>query len=804
MKQNKFKIVIPSYNNEKWYEYNVASILNQSYTNYDVLYIDDASTDNTYELVVGVVRNLSNWKVVRNQTNMRRGYNLSPYNPQVIKFVDSDDDILLFVDGDDWLYDNSVLENLNNLYNQKQYWMTYGKFVCYPSGDLGNPQNTHYPSEVHEQNAYRKDLWRASHLRTFKWHLYKQIKKEDLIFSNTGEFYFHAEDLATSFPCLEMCPKDKIGVVDFVTYVYNVSQEARTRVENDLSREPGGYQYELQIRETEVRNRKPYNVIQNQKIIISSLGGGLGNMMFMTAAAKGLSKKHNHKQYFWDNHYGILHGTPMSYKDTVFRKLPLLEHDLSEVVPVNDQSFHYTPIEAPNENVQVNGYFQSPKYWEHCKDEILDLFSCPDEIKNKLLSKYDVSNTVAIHIRRGNYVSLSYHHYNLSVEYFNNAIDYFAGHKFFIFSDDIEWCKQNFIGEQFTFIENQNEVEDLYLMSLCTHNVISNSTFGWWGAYLNGNPNKVVVYPNKWFGPGYKDWKTKDLFPDEWICLTEETPKMTVNLFDGAFGHLVRPNGRYSCVHDKISTKIKYVKDQYEHNGITLFTEGYSADSNLVSNVKSKYKIGWLLESKALDASRYDNFPNYINNIDFLMTHDQELVDKYPDKAKLIPFAGSWIKLKNYGVQSKSKNISMIYSSKTYMPGHALRHTVAPLLTGVDLFGNGTTKPIKYKEEALIDYRFSVVIENAQADNYFTEKLVDCFMVGTIPIYWGAPNIGKYFDTQGMIIVNSAEEIIECVGKLTENDYVTKLEFVHKNFEEAKKYDVTEDWMYENIFKYLQ
>ena len=802
MKQNKFKIIIPSYNNEKWYEYNVASILNQTYKNYDVLYIDDASTDITFQLVKTLVHYLPNWKVVSNKTNMRRGYNLSPYNPLIVDFIDNDDDILVFIDGDDWLYDNEVLEKLNDLYNQKEYWMTYGKFVCYPSGDIGNPQSTQYPIEVHEQNAYRRDTWRASHLRTFKWHLYKQIKREDLIFSQTGEYYFHAEDLATSFPCLEMCPKDKIGVVDFLTYVYNVSQEARDRVENDTAREPGGYQYELQIREAEVRNRKPYDVIQNQKIIISSLGGGLGNMLFMTAAATGLSKKYGHKQYFWDNHYGIQHGTPMSYKDTVFRNIPLLEHDLSEVVLVGERSFHYTPVEAPNDNVQVNGYFQSQKYFEHCKDEVQELFSCPEDIKTKLLEKYDVSNTVSIHVRRGNYVALSTHHYNLSIGYYKNALDYFKGYKFLVFSDDIKWCKENFAGDDITFVEGQTEVEDLYLMSLCTHNVIANSTFSWWGAFLNKNPNKIVVYPDKWFGPGYKDWKTSDLFSDEWICLTEDTPQVTVNLYDGAFGHQAKPNGRYSSVHGKISRFVKYVKNSSQYNGVTIFTDE-NIKNPLIPIIESKYKIGWLLETRELHGGLYDEFESFMNDFDFVMTHDSQLLEKYPEKTRLLIFGGTWIKNKNYWVHSKTKNVSMIYSGKQYMTGHKLRHQIANSVEGIDLYGNGSPRPIRFKEEALLDYRFSIVIENSKTDNYFTEKLIDCFMVGTVPIYWGAPNIDKYFDTRGMIIVNSLEEVKEAVGKLNENEYINRIEFVRSNLETAREYDVTEDWMYRNILKNL-
>jgi hypothetical protein len=103
-----------------------------------------------------------------------------------------------------------------------------------------------------------------------------------------------------------------------------------------------------------------------------------------------------------------------------------------------------------------------------------------------------------------------------------------------------------------------------------------------------------------------------------------------------------------------------------------------------------------------------------------------------------------------------------------------------------------------------LDYRFSIIIENSKTDNYFTEKLVDCFMVGTVPIYWGAPNIDKYFDTRGMIIVNSLEEIKEVVGKLNENEYIDRIEYIRANLETARSFDVTEDWMYNNILKDLK
>ena len=216
-KFNKFKIIIPSYNNQEWVEPNMASIINQTYSNYEVLYVNDASTDDTLHKVKHIISeyNLSSkWTVVTNKTNQKRGYNISPFNKNIINFINSDEDILVFVDGDDWLINEEVFKNLNNYYNQYQPWMTYGGMYCYPSGDTANPQNTPYDDKVHAHNLYRKDHWRASHLRSFKWHLYKQIKEKDMLYSKTKKYYFHAEDLATSYPCLEMCPKQKIGVVN--------------------------------------------------------------------------------------------------------------------------------------------------------------------------------------------------------------------------------------------------------------------------------------------------------------------------------------------------------------------------------------------------------------------------------------------------------------------------------------------------------------------------------------------------------------------------------------------------------------
>ena len=147
---NKFKIIIPSFNNEDWIEYNIASVLNQNYNNYEVLYVNDKSTDNTLNKVKDIVGELSNWTIINNKENKGAQYN---YFEHLDTFLNNDNDILIHLDGDDWLYDDNVLKNLNKYYNEKDCWMTYGGFVCWNGSEevtLPNPQSTPYPEFIHK------------------------------------------------------------------------------------------------------------------------------------------------------------------------------------------------------------------------------------------------------------------------------------------------------------------------------------------------------------------------------------------------------------------------------------------------------------------------------------------------------------------------------------------------------------------------------------------------------------------------------------------------------------------------------
>jgi glycosyltransferase involved in cell wall biosynthesis len=249
VKQNRFKIITPSFNNEDWVEYYAASILNQTYTNYEVMYFDDASTDGTYEKINSIVKDLPNWTITRNPVNKGATSNYFDHLSTV-----EDNDIVIHLDGDDWLIDETVLEKLNNFYIENNYWMTYGGFVCWDGSDeikQPYPQSTLYPEFIQTSKFFRRDSWRASHMRTYKGFLIKKINRQDLISKIDNKDFWHASDLAFQYPCLEMCPKDKIGVVDFYTYVYNQSKSNTIRTQERESTDNAKY-------EIEIRNKKHY------------------------------------------------------------------------------------------------------------------------------------------------------------------------------------------------------------------------------------------------------------------------------------------------------------------------------------------------------------------------------------------------------------------------------------------------------------------------------------------------------------------------------------------------------------------
>tara|TARA_R110000824_G_scaffold101327_2_gene240696 strand:+ start:8542 stop:9324 length:783 start_codon:yes stop_codon:yes gene_type:complete len=256
-------------------------------------------------------------------------------------------------------------------------------------------------------------------------------------------------------------------------------------------------------------------------MLSTQLQGGLGNQMFQIAAAYGVALRNNViPQFNFENHYLPLQGRKAkNYIDSVFRNIKINNALHSFENTYREESHHFSEIEY-KEDLYLIGYFQSERYFSDCKEEIRELFAPSDEISSYLQDKYDdILNKIStsIHIRRGDYLKFSNIHPQCTQEYYIKAISLVAPTEVYVvFSDDPEWCKSNFAGSKFYVVDNEEDYIDMYLMSKCNNNIIANSSFSWWGAWLNTNQSKKVITPSRWFGnDGPQD--TQDIIPDDWI-----------------------------------------------------------------------------------------------------------------------------------------------------------------------------------------------------------------------------------------------------------------------------------------------
>lgn len=218
-------------------------------------------------------------------------------------------------------------------------------------------------------------------------------------------------------------------------------------------------------------------------------------------------------------------------------------------------------------------------------------------------------------------------------------------------------------------------------------------------------------------------------------------------------------------------------------------------------NPEVKLKIAWLIEPPEISTFAYNWIRVNHSLFDIVLTHQKDLLG-INDKFKFYPFGGCWINNNDRQIYDKNKLCSIVASNKQQTYGHCLRHDIIKQLSNFDVYGNGYN-PIQNKITSLKEYAFQIVIENCKKDYWFTEKLIDCFVTGTIPIYWGCQSIGNFFDVNGMIIFNTIDELKEIINNLTVEKYQEMLPYVLNNFERAKNYLLAEDWIYNNIFKKL-
>jgi glycosyltransferase involved in cell wall biosynthesis len=253
----KIAVIIPSYNNRQWYQRNLSSVLDQHYESFRVIYIDDCSSDGTGELVEKFIadRNSGNLiHLIRNPLRLGALHNL--YNTI---HTCPDDEIVILLDGDDWLAHNAVLKKINDVYADTNCWMTYGQYQSWPDQRIGYSREI--ASETIDNNTFRGNEWCSSHLRSFYAWLFKSIRIEDLI-SPWRTFYHMAWDQAIMFPMLEMSGH-RAKFISEVLYIYNEANPINDhKVDRQLQRSF----------ETVIRGQKRYDRLNEPAA--SGLRGG--------------------------------------------------------------------------------------------------------------------------------------------------------------------------------------------------------------------------------------------------------------------------------------------------------------------------------------------------------------------------------------------------------------------------------------------------------------------------------------------------------------------------------------------------
>jgi Galactosyltransferase/Glycosyl transferase family 11 len=358
-------------------------------------------------------------------------------------------------------------------------------------------------------------------------------------------------------------------------------------------------------------------------MITCNLMGGLGNQLFQIAATISCAIKYRTKFGFLNvKNLLVLNGTPRhTYWDSFLDALePFLHNEIKTPEKYQEKIFDYEEIKFVNpivENTMLVGYFQSPKYFNNIKETFFKLIKLHKKKPDKCLE-----NTISMHFRIGDYKQLQHQYELLPYEYYERSIQHIINLKevkdimYFCEEDDIQDVekiinKLKIHFPQLTFNKASSNLQDweqMLLMSSCKYNIIANSTFSWWGAYFNTEPDKIVCCPSKWFKPKYS---TKDLLPDDWIkidssatqhvllimncekyrakaLIQKQTWLQNINI---VYYHVIgNPNLTTDYLFDE-QTQILYVKTKDDYNSLpNKVIEAYNAVLNEFPQIEYIFK----------------------------------------------------------------------------------------------------------------------------------------------------------------------------------------------------------------------
>ena len=247
--------------------------------------------------------------------------------------------------------------------------------------------------------------------------------------------------------------------------------------------------------------------------------------------------------------------------------------------------------------------------------------------------------------------------------------------------------------------------------------------------------------------------------------------------------------------------------------GISIFLDAYIDKKFL--KYKSKFNVALLVESKSVKPDIYKRIFQLEKHFDLILTHDREILINFENKARYVPASIVSIGETYFGTNFNDKKflISFNYSEKKDLPGHKLRHLIAKRYENISTkilhrLGSGPQGiRIIEKGEMLKPYHFSICIENTEYSDYFTEKILDCFASGVIPIYWGTKNVQKYFNPKGILFFNTIQELDQIISNIEENGlqiYESMQVYVEENYKLSRSFLMFDDLHLLEILDFIE
>jgi hypothetical protein len=228
-------------------------------------------------------------------------------------------------------------------------------------------------------------------------------------------------------------------------------------------------------------------------MITAKIEGGIGNNLFQIAAAYSLALDNNTELR--------LDYSEFPWREIFCKDIPALPEEWKPQLIWKEVFGEYQPIKFGDE-MRLEGYFQNERYFKNHSDEIKYCFTNREAIA-RIHDWYSWENSASIHVRHGDFLNWnpigtlpSADYYNQAIAFLDNVVEI---NHIYVFSDDLPWCHENLKDPRIVFMDFGIDYEDFFMMSLCEHNIIANSTYSWWASYLNENKNKIVIAPDYWF-----------------------------------------------------------------------------------------------------------------------------------------------------------------------------------------------------------------------------------------------------------------------------------------------------------------